>query len=101
MVRSLWGLHVKLFAQNPPYRLRLARLRVRLLRDPGVQGLLDVRVEADPDDGADAGAGAAALVFLAVSYCARPRLMLTETDQVEPERGGTPAPVLTTTRLVR
>jgi len=67
--------------QYPPNSLRFARLRVRLLGYPRFQRFLYVRVEAQAYDRANAGARAAALVFLTVSYCARPRLLLTTTSK--------------------
>jgi hypothetical protein len=65
--------------QNAPDRLRPRWPRLRLLRDPGVQRRLDVRVEPQANLGPNSGARPAALVFLTLSYCARPRLVVPRT----------------------
>src|SRR5688572_6097556 len=66
--------------QNTPDRLRPRRLRVRLLRDPSVQGGLNVRVKPQSNLRPDPCAWSAALVFLTLSYCVRLRLMVPTTD---------------------
>jgi hypothetical protein len=64
-------------SDQPPYRLRLRGLRVRLGRDPGIQLGIHLRIEADADDRADAGFRASAASFLINRYCAAPEYTLT------------------------
>jgi hypothetical protein len=68
------------FPQNPPDRLGPRGLRIGLLSDPSVQRLLDIRVEPEANLGSNSGTRTAALVFLTLSYCARPRLMVPRTS---------------------
>lgn len=93
-------LRLKRLPQNPPDRLRPRRLRLRLLRDPGVEGGVQLGVEAKADVRADSGPWAAALIFLVLGYCIRPRLLIPTTLSSEPEQGWHLAPALTNERLV-
>jgi hypothetical protein len=66
-------------SENTSHRLRLAGLRVRLLRDPSNQRHIDIRVETQANLRPDPRPRPTALVFFAFSYCARPRLMVPTT----------------------
>ena len=87
---------VKCHTQQPPDRLRLGGLWVRLVRDPSVQLSVHLRIEADADDRADASFWAAPASFFVNGYCGALEYKLT----IIRAGGGFP-PALTTTRLVK
>ena len=61
---------------QPPNRLGLRRLRVRLARDPGVDRRLHLRIKAQADIAADAGRRAAPTSFFGTGYCTAPDLVV-------------------------
>lgn len=71
-----------------------------LLRDPGVEGCLNIRVEPQPNLRPNPCPRPATLVFLTLGYCNRPRLVVPRT-LLEPEQGWHLAPALTPSRLSR
>jgi hypothetical protein len=69
--------------------------------DPRLQRFLFIRVEAQVDNWADAGAGAAALVLWFFGDCARPGLMISTTLTSNQSKDAALAPVLATARFVQ
>src|SRR3954468_13500157 len=73
-------------SQNSPDRLRPRRLRLRLLRDPGIQRRLQLRVEPQADVRPDPRLRSPSSSFLGTGYCSAPEIMVPENHRTGARR---------------